>query len=97
MEVMFMLWISSGKMSSVMSSMMASIDRFIGSTAVSSIFFTPNATSTSLQFSLHLRPSGCTFSLICLNSSLRSCSASQGLISRLHNDLCVNQPVSRVH
>mmetsp|Transcript_27376 Transcript_27376/g.84451 ORF Transcript_27376/g.84451 Transcript_27376/m.84451 type:complete len:246 (-) Transcript_27376:401-1138(-) len=72
--------------SSVNSSMIASMDRFWLMTAVQMIFLTPKATSTSLQFSDHLSPSLTTFVWIDLKSAFKSCSASQGLISRLQSD-----------
>mmetsp|Transcript_12859 Transcript_12859/g.42941 ORF Transcript_12859/g.42941 Transcript_12859/m.42941 type:complete len:241 (+) Transcript_12859:87-809(+) len=83
---MFIDWTSSGKRSSQISSMTASIERFTPMTAVSRIFLTPYATSWSSQFSDHLRPSRWIVVLILLNRTMRSCSASHGLISRTQSE-----------
>ncbi len=49
MEVMLIDWTSSAKRSSVISSMIASMDSVWLTTAVQMIFCTPKATSTSLR------------------------------------------------
>ena len=59
-------WTSSVKSSSVISSMMASMESVWLTTAVQMIFCTPKATSTSLRPSDHLRPSLTTVALILL-------------------------------
>ena len=65
-------WTSSVKSSSVISSMIASMDSVWLMTAVHTIFLTPNATSTSLQFSDHLSPSLTTVFLILAYSAFKS-------------------------
>mmetsp|Transcript_85854 Transcript_85854/g.166484 ORF Transcript_85854/g.166484 Transcript_85854/m.166484 type:complete len:408 (+) Transcript_85854:202-1425(+) len=86
MEVMFMDWMSSTKVSSVISSMISSMDTATGMMAVHTIFLMPNATSTRLQPSDHLRPSRTTSFLILAKRASKSCSSPHGLISKLHKE-----------
>ena len=69
---MLMDWTSSVKSSSVISSMMASMESVWFTTAVQIIFWTPKATSTSLRPSDHLRPSLTTVFLIFAYSAFKS-------------------------
>ena len=64
MEVMLIDWTSSANKSSVISSMMASMESVWLTTAVQIIFWTPNATSTNFRPSDHLSPSLTTVFLI---------------------------------
>mmetsp|Transcript_40168 Transcript_40168/g.68348 ORF Transcript_40168/g.68348 Transcript_40168/m.68348 type:complete len:264 (+) Transcript_40168:366-1157(+) len=83
---MFIDWMSSTKVSSVISSMISSMETATGMMAVHTIFLMPNATSTRLQPSDHLRPSRTTSFLILAKRASKSCSSPHGLISKLHNE-----------
>mmetsp|Transcript_7498 Transcript_7498/g.9311 ORF Transcript_7498/g.9311 Transcript_7498/m.9311 type:complete len:326 (+) Transcript_7498:112-1089(+) len=71
-----------------MSSIIASMLKFMFMTAVRMIFLMPKATSFRAHFSDHLRPSWTTSVFNFAKSLFRSWSDSQGLISRVQRDRC---------
>ena len=74
MLIISILWTSSLRLTSTISSMISSIETSMLITAVMQIFLMPYATGLSSQFSPHCRPSLTTVVLILSKSTIRSCS-----------------------